>query len=92
MPKRDPSIDEAMIAFRGNHSLVQYMPAKPIKFGFKAFLLFEAKSGYALNWQLYAGKTEHRGLGATHQVVMELCQGFEGEGTRIYLDRYYSGN
>ena len=52
VPGKHISIDEAMIAFRGRHSLIQFMPLKPIRYGFKAFLLCEARSGYVLQWKL----------------------------------------
>ena len=32
------------------------MPHKPIKFGFKAYVLAEADSGYVLFWQVHEGK------------------------------------
>lgn len=40
------SIDECMVKFKGRHESVQYMPLKPVRFGFKIFALCEAKTGY----------------------------------------------
>lgn len=45
-----------MIAYKGRHKWKVYMPLKPIKFGFKAYVLCESDSGYVLNWSLNTGK------------------------------------
>ena len=50
------SIDEAMVSFKGRAWFMQYMPKKPKKWGLKAFSLADSKTGYTLNWKLYAGK------------------------------------
>jgi len=34
------------------------MPLKPIKFGFKVYMLAESKSGYILNWVIHEGKKD----------------------------------
>jgi len=68
-PKRDLSINEAMIAYSGRNALVQYMPAKPIKYGFKTFLLCEVSSGYVLGWRLFTGSSKDNEFGATYKHV-----------------------
>ena len=55
-PNREMSIDEAMVSFKGRAWFMQYMPKKPKKWGLKAFSLADSKTGYTLNWKLYAGK------------------------------------
>ena len=57
-PRKEVVIDEMTIAFKGRSVLKQYNPKKPHIWGFKAFVLSESKSGYVLDWTLYAGKTE----------------------------------
>ena len=59
-PGRELSIDESMIGFKGRLSFIQYLPKKPTKWGLKAFVLADSRSGYTLNWQLYTG--EHTNL------------------------------
>jgi hypothetical protein len=49
VPSQMLSIDESMIGFKGHHSDVVYMPNKPIKKGFKAYVLTEARTGYICN-------------------------------------------
>ena len=45
-PHQQVSIDEAMIAFKGRSSMKQYIPKKPIKRGFKAWVRADAVTGY----------------------------------------------
>ena len=45
-PRKNLSIDESMISYKERHGLKQYMPMKPTKWGFKAFLLCEAITDY----------------------------------------------
>jgi len=49
------SIDECMIRFNGRSKMKVYMPLKPIKYGFKAYILSEAKTGYVMSWKLIEG-------------------------------------
>ena len=50
------SIDESMIGFKGRLSFLQYMPKKPTKWGMKAYVLADSKTGYTYSWRLYTGK------------------------------------
>ena len=38
LPGQNQTIEEAMVAFKGRLSYMQYMPAKPIKRGIKVWL------------------------------------------------------
>ena len=49
------SIDEAMVGFKGRLSFIQYLPKKPTKWGIKAYVLADSKTGYVYNWRLYTG-------------------------------------
>jgi len=72
---RDLTIDETMIAYRGRHVAVQYMPKKPITIGFKCFTISTLK-GYCFTQKLYPGKHDNKKLakGFTTQVVKDLIQ------------------
>ena len=50
---RDISVDEAMVPFKGRSTLKQYMPMKPVKRGFKVWMLADAHTGYvcSLHWK-----------------------------------------
>ncbi|XP_071151167.1 piggyBac transposable element-derived protein 4-like [Mytilus edulis] len=45
IPKRNVSIDECMIPYKGRVALKQYMPAKPTKWGIKLWALAESDTG-----------------------------------------------
>ena len=52
---RDVSVDEAMVLFKGRSTLMQYMPMKPVKCGFKVWMLADAHTGYAFGFEIYTG-------------------------------------
>ena len=65
---REVSIDEAMVPFKGRSSMKQYLPMKPVKRGFKVWVLAVGNTGYISRLNFYAGKTGGKsedGLGAT---------------------------
>lgn len=57
------------IAFKGKSTLKMYNPNKPDKYGYKVFVLSEAKSDYVLQWSMYTGQSRPN---ATHLIVCEL--------------------
>ena len=72
---KDISIDEAMIPFKGRSSMKQYLPLKPVKRGFKVWVMADAHTGYVSSLQVYTGKGGEKStdsLGAT--VVKSLCK------------------
>uniref|UniRef100_A0A8D0A9A2 PiggyBac transposable element-derived protein domain-containing protein n=1 Tax=Sander lucioperca TaxID=283035 RepID=A0A8D0A9A2_SANLU len=91
-PRKQLSLDEMTIAFKGKSTLKMYNPNKPDKYGYKAFVLSEAKSGYVLQWSLYTGHhgDEVTDLGATHVLVRQLMAQHKGKGHELYMDSYYT--
>ena len=73
-PRRELSLDESMVKFKGRIFFRQYLPAKPTKWGIKEFILAEAKTGYALKSIVYTG------ISLSEQVVLDLLEGFEDKG------------
>ena len=91
------SVDEAMIKFKGRHHAKQYMPKKPIKWGFKVWMCAESDTGYALRVQVYEGKArdparladrQQNGLG--FDVVKSLTKDYQGKNHIVYYDRFFS--
>lgn len=81
-----------MVKFKGRSSLKQFMKDKPIKRGYKIWMLCD-KSGYNLKFQVYTGKCENSvvlGLGA--RVVLDLCEGLEHKNHVVYMDNFFSSN
>ena len=90
-PGKDLSIDEAMIAFKGRSFMKQYLPAKPIKWGFKVWTIAEAATGYVCGFQVYVGKRaapSRNGLG--YDVVMELSEMYQYQRRHLYFDNFFS--
>jgi len=66
IPEQELSHDEAMIKYFGKHGLKQAIRNKPIRFGFKAWVLTTV-SGYVITFELYQG----RGVGEHHEENVE---------------------
>ncbi|XP_078730671.1 uncharacterized protein LOC144945910 isoform X2 [Lampetra fluviatilis] len=58
-PRRELSVDEGMIPFKGRLFFKQHMPAKPTKWGVKVWELCEAQTGYCLNFDIYTGRSAY---------------------------------
>ncbi|XP_056108147.1 piggyBac transposable element-derived protein 4-like [Rhinichthys klamathensis goyatoka] len=91
-PHRDVAVDERMVASKAKTGMTQYMKAKPIKWGFKLFVLADSRNGYTVDFSVYTGKSDiPSGHGLSYDVVMSLVQpGYLGTGYHIYMDNFYS--
>ena len=72
---KEVSVDEAMVPFKCRSSMKQYLPLKPVKRGFKIWVLADAHTGYISRFDVYQGKSREErsdGLGAT--VVKKLSE------------------
>ena len=90
-PGRDLSIDEAMVAFKGRSFMKQYMPAKPIKWGFKVWTVAESGTGYISGYEIYTGRRatpSQHGLG--YDVVMQLTEVYQYQRRHLYFDNFFS--
>ena len=69
--EKNVSVDESMLPYFGRHECKQFIRNKPVRFGFKAWVL-ALVTGYCVSFTLYQGKgdysDENRGLGES--VVM----------------------
>ena len=59
-PSHVLSLDETMIRFKERHYSKIYMPHKPIKYGFKYFLLCDSNIAFVLEWKLYNRKDKFK--------------------------------
>jgi len=90
-PKQFLTIDECMIRFSGRSQFKVYMPLKPIKYGFKAYLLTEATSGYVLQWKLHeAAKSTQKKLSPLKQIIYSLIENYQELGHVLCMDRFYT--
>ena len=94
-PGCEISIDECMVPFQGRWGGKQYHKDKPVKWGVKVWMMCDAKSGYNLNFDVYAGKEKDlrdhiTNMGLASGVVLKLAQLLYGKGHIIYTDRFYT--
>ena len=90
--KREQSIDESMILFKGRSCLKQYCPMKPIKRGFKMWVRADS-DGYMSRFEVYQGKgtgTGREGFGLGESVVLNLCEDILGKGQKVFFDNYFT--
>ena len=87
---REISIDETMVKFKGRKFYRQFLPSKPIRFGFKLFTLAESKSGYIWNFEIYTGRKGEAEENQTKKVVVRLMSPLEDKGYRLFTDNFYS--
>lgn len=88
-PTEHMAIDESMIKFKGRSYLKQYMPKKPIKRGYKVWMLCTS-SGYCLKFDIYTGKAEavEKNLGA--RVVLDFTRDLQNKNYKFYFDNYFN--
>ena len=79
IPEQHVSVDESMVPYFGKHGAKQYIHGKPIKFGYKMWVMAKPL-GYCIQFRPYAGKdaafTEYGdiGLGLGAAVVAHLLK------------------
>ena len=80
-----------MVKYKGCSSIKQYIPQKPVKRGFKIWMLVDSATGYVLKFTVYEGKTGNsveRGLGA--KVVKRLTEHLQ-KYHHVYFDNFFMG-
>ena len=90
-PKKNISIDEVMIAFKGRLSFRQYLPAKPTKYGIKVWMAADASNGYVVNFSVYLGSEgqNRRIHGLGYDVVMNMARPFLNR-NHVFFDNFFS--
>ncbi|XP_069176151.1 piggyBac transposable element-derived protein 4-like [Procambarus clarkii] len=85
IPKKELSLDEGTMAWRGRLSFKVYNPNKPDKYGVKFYMLAEGKSGYIYKFDVYCGIGK-----TTVETVMGLMAPLVNKGYHLYMDNYYN--
>lgn len=88
------SVDEEMVPYYGHHSAKMYIRGKPIRFGFKLWVL-ASDSGYPFNVDVYCGKTpaniQSQTLGLGHHVVTSLLGCVSNPKCHeVYFDNFFT--
>lgn len=89
-PSPTLAIDESMVKFKGRSTLKQYMPKKPIKRGYKIWMMC-AENGYNLKFEIYTGKIgDYAESNLGPRVVLNFCQSIQGRNYTVYFDNYFN--
>ncbi|CAF0957692.1 unnamed protein product [Brachionus calyciflorus] len=84
------SIDESMIKFKGRSSMKQYLPNKPIKRGFKVWVMADSNFGYVFDFNIYTGKSkDKKETCLDEQVVLNFAQTLEHSFHKLFFDNYF---
>ena len=90
------SIDESMVPYFGKHGAKQFIRGKPIRFGYKMWVL-TTPLGYVLQFEPYQGargrQTEYPGLGMGGSVVVDLIaelQADTGDSFHLTFDNLFT--
>ncbi|XP_052751521.1 piggyBac transposable element-derived protein 3-like [Galleria mellonella] len=91
---RELSVDESMIKFKGRSVLKQYLPAKPIKRGYKLWCLADQR-GFIKNFIIYQGKNDEIAVkfadySLGEKVVLQLTEKEWGKQKVIYYDNFFT--
>lgn len=92
-PEQTLSVDESMIPYYGRHSAKQYIHGKPIKFGYKMWVL-ATRLGYVVSFYPYQGAgTTDKELGLGGSVVTNLIKHLpntEGSAYHVVFDNLFT--
>lgn len=91
-PRKNQSIDEAMIPYKGRFSAKQYVPSKPVKWGIKVWMRCDTTSGYCHEFDVYLGKGSNNtnGKGLPYNVVTKLTEELKGKFHHVYFDSFFT--
>jgi hypothetical protein len=89
-PSSTLSLDESMVSFKGRHKDKVFMPSKPIRIGFKAFVVCEADTGFLLEWKMYNKREGKEKKNRIVNTVKSLLGFNRYQSKAVYMDRYYS--
>ena len=88
-PRRELSVDETMLKFKGRLNIKQYIKIKPVKWGIKLFTLAESITGYVLDLLPYTGRRADTIYSKTTQTVLDVSRHYLHLGHHIFFDNYY---
>ncbi|XP_025423083.1 piggyBac transposable element-derived protein 4-like [Sipha flava] len=89
-PKKELSLDESMVLWRGRLQFRQYIQNKRHKYGIKLYMLTEPH-GLVLKFAVYVGVLDDLGgKGHAANVVLHLMSEKLNNGHALYMDNFYN--
>ncbi|RXG68343.1 PiggyBac transposable element-derived protein 3 [Armadillidium vulgare] len=86
-------IDEQMVPYHGHHSCTMFIRGKPVRFGFKNWVLATA-SGYPVRIEMYNGKDEveqSEPIGLGPNVVLKLLRSVSNPAFHtVFFDNFFT--
>ncbi|XP_062614405.1 piggyBac transposable element-derived protein 4-like [Saccostrea cucullata] len=89
-PRKQQTIDEGMIAYKGRHKAKQYIPSKPTKWGLKVWLRCDSLSGFCHQLDLYLGRDQYKGVPVGQTVVFKLTEELKGKNHHVFFDSFFT--
>ena len=91
-PENRQAVDEQMVKFKGRHNAKQYMPKKPIRWGYKIISRC-GESGLVYNFHIIGEpwNVPKDSIGFVGDVVISLCKNLDSNGIfYLFCDRFYT--
>lgn len=93
-PGQHTTVDEQLFPCKCRCPFLQYISAKPDKFGIKFWLICDVDNKYVLNAVPYTGKDEQRDprVSVPESVVMNLTKAYTNSGISVTTDNFFTSS
>ncbi|XP_069815791.1 piggyBac transposable element-derived protein 4-like [Dendropsophus ebraccatus] len=96
-PKKEISVDESLVSFKGRVKFRQYLPNKRAQYGLKLYKLCESDTAYMYAFRVYEGKDSHIDppgcpsfISTSGKIAWDLLRPLFDQGYHLYLDNWYT--
>lgn len=94
VPRKNLTVDEQLLGFRGRCPFRMYIPNKPAKYGIKLVLICDASTKYMLGAKPYLGKggttLARDGISLGHYYTKELTRPYHGSHRNVTTDSWFT--
>jgi hypothetical protein len=96
-PRREISVDETLVLFKGRLQFRQYLPNKKAKSGIKLYCAAESATGYVWNIAVHSTAAQNQLFGAdvprmpiSERIVVELIRELLDQGYHLFCDSWFA--